>query len=448
MEVDIFMLNVIEDNRNEFKIKLSDDFEKEVISFLNTDGGNIFIGIDDNGNINKNIGNIDLLQRKIKDRVKDNIAPSTLGLFDVIVNEIDGNKYVQVIVAKGMEKPYYIKGMGMTPDSCFMRIGSSIQSMNMETIINLFSKRVRNNLKNIKSPKQDLEFKILKIYYQENGFEVNDNFLKKLDLYMEDGSFNYIAYLLSDNNNISIQFAKYKGNDVENLIENENYGFCSLIKATENILNKLKIENKTFTKIETPTRKEIKLYNYDAIKEIVTNALIHNDWSNGYSPKFEMFDNKIVISSNGGIQEGVTQKEFLEGFSNPKNPELMRIFRDLNFVEQLGTGIQRVLKVYPKDIFEFFPNHIRVTIHFNDNKFINQEKYSENFKKYNLNEIQESILKLILDRPNITQEELGRLLGVTLKTISRNFKVLLEQNYVKRVGANKNGYWQIIKKDS
>ena len=442
------MLNVIEDNRNEFKIKLSDDFEKEVISVLNTDGGNIFIGIDDNGNINKNIGNIDLLQRKIKDRVKDNIAPSTLGLFDVIVNEIDGNKYVQVIVAKGMEKPYYIKGMGMTPDSCFMRIGSSIQSMNMETIINLFSKRVRNNLKNIKSPKQDLEFKILKIYYQENGFEVNDNFLKKLDLYMEDGSFNYIAYLLSDNNNISIQFAKYKGNDVENLIENENYGFCSLIKATENILNKLKIENKTFTKIETPTRKEIKLYNYDAIKEIVTNALIHNDWSNGYSPKFEMFDNKIVISSNGGIQEGVTQKEFLEGFSNPKNPELMRIFRDLNFVEQLGTGIQRVLKVYPKDIFEFFPNHIRVTIHFNDNKFINQEKYSENFKKYNLNEIQESILKLILDRPNITQEELGRLLGVTLKTISRNFKVLLEQNYVKRVGANKNGYWQIIKKDS
>ena len=325
-----------------------------------------------------------------------------------------------------MEKPYYIKGMGMTPDSCFIRIGSSIQSMNMETIINLFSKRVRNNLKNIKSPKQDLEFKILKIYYQENGFEVNDNFLKKLDFYMEDGSFNFIAYLMSDNNNISIQFAKYTGNDVENLIENENYGFCSLIKATENILNKLNIENKTFTKIETPTRKEIKIYNYDAIKELVTNTFVHNDWSNGYSPKFEMFDNKIVISSNGGIQEGVTQKEFLEGFSNPRNPELMRIFRDLNFVEQLGTGIQRVLKVYPKDIFEFFPNHIRVTIHFNDNKFTNQEKYSENIKKYNLNEIQESILRLILDKPNITQEELGRLLSVTLKTISRNFKILIE----------------------
>lgn len=439
------MLSIIEDNRNEFKVKLSDDFEKEVIAFLNTTGGNIYVGIDDRGYISENLGNIDLLQRKIKDRIKDNIAPSTLGLFDVTVNEQNGKKYIKIIIAQGQEKPYYIKGMGMTPDSCFMRIGNSIQGMNMETIFNLFSKRVRNSLRNIKSPNQNLRFKILKIYYQENGFEVNNNFFKKLDFYLDDGSFNYIAYLLADNNNISIQFAKYKGNDVENLVENENYGFCSLIKATESILNKLNIENKTFTKIETPTRKEIKMYNYDAIKELVTNAIVHNDWSNGYSPKFEMFDNKIVISSNGGIQEGVNQEEFLEGFSNPRNPELMRIFRDLNFVEQLGTGIQRVLKVYPKNIFEFFPNHIRVTIHFNSNDFAKNNIYS---KSYDLNEIQQSILKLILNKPNITQKELGELLGVTSKTISRNFKILLKCNYIKREGANKNGYWRIVKKKS
>lgn len=440
------MLNIIEDRRNEFKIKLTDDFEKEVIAFLNTDGGNIFIGIDDKGNVKDNIGNIDLLQRTIKDRIKDNISPSTLGLFDVIVNTINEKKYIQIIVAKGCEKPYYIKGMGMTPESCFIRIGSSIQSMNMETILNMFSRRTRNSLKNIKSPNQNLEFKVLKIYYQEKGYEINNNFLKKLDLYMEDGNYNYIAYLLSDNNNISIQFAKYEGTDVKNLIENEDYGFCSIIKATDNILNKIKLENKIFTKIETPVRKEIKMFDYDAVKEIVTNAIVHNDWCNGYSPKFEIFDNKLVISSNGGIQEGVTQEEFLEGFSNPRNPELMRIFRDLNFVEQLGTGIQRVLKVYPKDIFEFFSNHIRVSIYFKDNEFEKQIEKKQSFKSYNLNEIQKSILELIMDKPNITQEELGKLLGVTLKTISRNFKILIENNYVKRVGANKNGYWQIIEK--
>ena len=420
--------------------------EKEVIAFLNTDGGNIFIGIDDKGNINGNLGNIDLLQRKIKDRIKDNIMPSTLGLFDVVVNEKENKKFIQIIVAKGAEKPYYLRGMGMSPDSCFIRIGSSTESMNNETILNLFSKRTRSTLKNIKSPNQSLEFKTLKIYYQENGFEINDNFLKKLDFYTEDNQLNYVAYLLSDNNTISVQFAKYVGDDVYDLIENEDFGSCSLIKITESILNKMNIENKTFTKIEFSTRKKIKMFDDRAVKELVTNAIIHNDWSNGYSPKFEIFDSKLVISSNGGIQEGVTQKEFLQGFSNPRNPELMRIFRDLNYVEQLGTGIQRVLKTYEKDIFQFFPNHIRVTIPFRSNEFRRKEKefvFTENNK---LNNLQNSILKLIRDNPNITQEELARLLGVNKRTILRNFKILIENSYIERIGANKNGYWQILKK--
>ena len=270
------MIGLTEDKRTEFKIKLTDNIEKEVIAFLNTDGGNIFIGVDDKGNIKGLTGNLDLLQRTIKDRIKDNIMPSALGLFDVILNEKNGKKYIQIIIAKGNERPYYLRGMGMTPDSCFVRIGSSVESMNQEDILNLFSKRTRNSLKNIKSPKQDLEFKTLKIYYQEKGFEINDNFLRKLEFYNDNNEFNYLAYLLADNNNISVQFAKYKGNDVSNLIENEDFGFCSLVKITDNILNKIMLENRTYTKIEYKTRKEIKLYDYNAVKELVTNALVHS----------------------------------------------------------------------------------------------------------------------------------------------------------------------------
>ena len=437
------MLELLEDKRNEFKIKITETLEKEVIAFLNTEGGNIFIGIDDKGNVNGITGNIDLLQRTIKDRIKNNIMPSTLGLFDVVVNELNGKKYIQIIIAKGAERPYYLRGMGMTPDSCFIRVGSAVESMSGEAILNLFSKRTRNSLKNIKSPKQDLEFKTLKIYYQENGFEINDNFLKKLDFYDDNGDYNYIAYLFSDNNNISVQFAKYDGDDVYNLIENENFGFCSLIKIMDNILNKIMVENRTYTKIEIPTRKEIKMYDYNAVKELITNALIHNDWCNGYSPKFEMFDNKLVISSNGGIQEGVSQEEFLEGFSNPRNPELMRIFRDLNFVEQLGTGIQRVLRTYDKSIFEFFPNHIRVTVPFNNNEFKDSNEIPKNIPIKVLNNMQNSIIKLIMDKPSITQEELARLLDVNKRTIIRNFKTLIEREYIERVGSNKTGYWKV-----
>ena len=120
------MLSAIEDCRNEFKIKLPDDLEETVISFLNSkDEGNIYIGVDDNGKVIGLKNNLDLLQRKIKDLIISNIEPSALGLFDIEVLEEDNKKYIHITVAKETERPYYIKGMGMTTDSCFIRVGSS-----------------------------------------------------------------------------------------------------------------------------------------------------------------------------------------------------------------------------------------------------------------------------------------------------------------------------------
>lgn len=436
------MLDVIEDVRNEFKVKLTDKFEEEVISFLNTNGGNIYIGVNDKGDIIGINGNIDLLQRTIKDRIKDNIMPSTLGLYDVIALEKDNKKYIKVIIARGNERPYYSKGMGMTPDSCFIRVGSSIQSMSNEMINNEFSKRTRNSLKNIVSPKQNLTFSQLKIYYEEKGFSINNNFLKQLDLYTDDGKYNYNAYLLADNNSISIRFGKYDGTNSVNLIENEDFGNCSIIKATKNILNKLEIENKTFTKIEYPERKEIKMYDYIAVREAVVNAIVHNDWSNEYSPKFEMFSDRLVISSNGGIQDNTTKEEFLEGFSLPKNKELMKVFNDLDLVEQMGTGIIRILQSYNKESFEFFPNFIRVTFPFNENKFKAAKKEIQN---NNLTETQNNIIGLMLDSPTITQETLARLLDVNIRTIQRNIKILMDMGLVERTGATKKGEWIVRK---
>ena len=368
--------------------------------------------------------------------------PSTLGLYDVIVLEKDNKKYIKVIIARGNERPYYLKGMGMTPDSCFIRVGSSIQSMSSEMINNEFSKRTRNSLKNIISPKQDLTFSQLKIYYEEKGFNINNNFLRQLDLYTDNDKYNYNAYLLADNNSISIRFGKYDGTNSVNLIENEDFGNCSIIKATKNILNKLEIENKTFTKIEYPERKEIKMYDYIAVREAVVNAIVHNDWSNEYSPKFEIFSDRLVISSNGGIQDNTTKEEFLEGFSLPKNKELMKVFNYLELVEQMGTGIIRILQSYNKESFEFFPNFIRVTFPFNENKFKITKKEIQNS---NLTETQNNIIGLMLDSPTITQETLARLLDVNIRTIQRNIKILMDMGLVERTGSTKKGMWIVRK---
>ena len=221
-----------ETNRIEFKAKLTDDLEKEVVAFLNyREGGVLYIGLDDKGEPVQ-IGNIDVIQLKIKDRLKNNIAPSCLGLFDVVVEEINGSEVIKVIIASGSEKPYYIKKRGMSEKGCFIRTGSASEPMDIKMIEDLFSKRVRTSLSKINSPRQDLSFEQLRIYYEAKHLHLNDKFANNLELLTDDERYNYVAYLLSDNNGISIKVAKYKGIDRVELIENNEYGYTSLIKAT------------------------------------------------------------------------------------------------------------------------------------------------------------------------------------------------------------------------
>lgn len=440
------MIDIIENSRVEFKTKLVDDLEENIIGFLNSKyGGNIYIGVADNGKIIGLNGNIDLLQRKIKDRIISNIEPSVLGLFDIEVLETDNKKYLNIIVARGLEKPYHLKGMGMTPDSCFIRIGSSNERMDEHLINKLFRERTKNSLKNIVSPNQNLTFRDLKIYYTEKGFDVGENFEKQLDFYTADGKYNYVAYLLADENRVSIKVAKYAGTDVDELIENYEFGYCSLVKATHRVLEKFITENKIFAKITYPERKEQPMYDYKAVREVIINAIVHNDWSNEYPPKFEFFSDRLEVSSFGGIQNEFTEEEFLQGYSAPKNPELMRVFKDLELVEHLGTGIRRILKRYDKSIYRFFPHFIIVSIKYNENNFKYNNQNVNVMPYLNLTKVQEGIISLIEDRPSITQEEMAKLLGVTSRTIRNHIKYLVDKEYITRIGADKNGKWTVTK---
>lgn len=158
-----------ESNRIEHKQTLTAGLEKEAVAFLNSDqSGVIYIGINKQGEA-VGVESADDLQLKIKNRPKHNVAPSCLGLFEIIHEQQQGKSIIKLIVASGRERPYYIKKHGMSEKGCFIRIGSSSEPMPASMIEDLFAKRVRNLLGKIKSHRQDLTFEQLKIYYQEKG---------------------------------------------------------------------------------------------------------------------------------------------------------------------------------------------------------------------------------------------------------------------------------------
>lgn len=107
-------------------------------------------------------------------------------------------------------------------------------------------------------------------------------------------------------------------------------------------------------------REEKKLWNPVAPREAVINTIVHNDYTSEIPPKFEFFDDRIEITSFGSLPQGMTEKEFFEGYSVPRNKELMRVFRDLDLVEHLGSGVPRILRSYRKECFKFTDNFLRM----------------------------------------------------------------------------------------
>jgi ATP-dependent DNA helicase RecG len=357
-----------ETNRIEYKRELTKelDIEKEVIAFLNYhEGGIIYIGIDKEGSVT-GVEDVDSDMLIIKDRLKNNIQPSCLGLFDVRAESRGEKSLIKVIIASGPEKPYFKRKYGMTEKGSFTRVGTASEPMPQKMIEELFAKRTRNSLGKIVSHKQDLRFEQLRIFFEEAGFSLNANFAANLELLADSKKYNYIAYLLSDINSTSIKVAKYGSLSRTDLIENNEYGNSCLIRAAKRVLDKIELENPTSTRITSKERVDKNLWDMIALREAIINAFVHNDFTGEVPPKFEIFPDRIEITSAGGLPEGLNQEEFFLGYSVPRNKELMRIFKDLGMVEQLGSGVPRILESYGRECFTFSDHFLRMSFPVHD----------------------------------------------------------------------------------
>ena len=441
-----------ETNRIENKEQLNEDFEQEVIAFLNyKEGGIIYVGINKNGQV-IGVENTDLTQLQIKDRIKNNIQPSTLGLFDVVVETIDNKEVIKVVISSGTEKPYYSRKKGRTPEGCYIRIGSSKERMTERMIEEMFARRIKNSLKEIESPRQDLTFRQLKIHYEGNGMILNDNFVRNLNLLTDEGKYNYNAYLLADENNISIKLVKYLGTSKMELIENQEYGYCCLITATQRILDRLTAENTVYAKIEYNGRKEVEMIDSKALKEAVINAMVHSDYTLTTTPIIELYSDRIEITSGGGLPQGLSQEEFLEGVTAPRNKELIRVFKDVDLIENIGSGVLRILDAYDKSCFKFMEHFLRVSFKYKENPFEydSKNKVSANDTingtlkgTIKLTKNEQQILNLIINNNQITREEIVDKTSLSDRTISRAIKHLQEIKIIEREGSKKTGYWKV-----
>lgn len=220
------------------------------------------------------------------------------------------------------------------------------------------------------------------------------------------------------------------------------------------MLNRVEVENTIFTKIGYPLREERELLDSTAMREAIINAAVHNDYSYGATPKLEFFSDRVEITSMGGLPYGVDEEDFFSGFSVPRNKEIMRVFRDLEIVEQLGSGIPRILKAYGKEAFEIRKSLVRVILRFAEPlqntpspvvtpvktpvKTLVKTLVKTPVKTPDL------ILEILAATPTMTLAEVAVKIDKSLSAVERASAKLVQQGKLLHVGPAKGGHWQVL----
>lgn len=439
----------------ELKERFSDTIAKEVVSFLNTDGGQLIVGVKDDGTV-IGVDKLDETLRRISDVITMQIEPNPQ---DEVTTEVkfESDKAIIILnIAKGSRNIYCQKKYGFSSNGCTIRIGTTCKEMTPEQIKIRYEQNFIDNEYMLKkrSSMADLSFRELKIYYTEKGFHVAEAgaFEKNLNLKTSEGEYNLLAELLADRNHIPFIFVKFQGSNKASISERNDFGYGCLLTTYTKLKNKLSAENTCVSNTTVRPRIDKYLYDIDCVNEAVLNALVHNDWTIT-EPQISMFNNRIEILSHGGLPNGMTKKQFFEGISKPRNVTLMRIFLSMGLVEHTGHGIPTIVEHYGESVFEIEDNYIRCTIPFNEevmthliqNGGLNANGGINGGINGGLKPSEKKVLSGILENPDESASQMAERLGLGQRTVERAFARLQVLGMIERIGSKRNGRWIVIK---
>ena len=329
-----------ESERIEYKSQMLEDLYKEVIAFANTDGGVIYIGIDNEGNLT-GIDDVDETYTRLTNGIRDAIAPDVTMFVRYVLQD---NKVIRIEVGEGSYKPYYLKAKGIKPTGVYVRQGASSVQASPDQIRRMMKESDGDNYEDSRSLDQDLTFSAAETAFQRYGVEFSIEKYRTLGITQND-IFTNLALLLSDQCLHTTKIAVFKDEFCTEFRDSKEFG-GSVFKQFEDSVTYLALCNRTASTIKGVVRTDKKDYPEEAIREALLNAIVHRDYSFSGSIIINVNDSKMEFISLGGLLPGLSTEDIRIGVSQPRNKKLAEVFHRLRLIESYGTGIRRIFKLY------------------------------------------------------------------------------------------------------
>ena len=303
----------------EFKENYTEKIYKEIIAFLNTNSGTIYIGYDDNGNL-IGVDNCKDIEEKISNGVRTNIYPDARIFVSINTGKIEDKEYIIIKVSKGIDI-YYLKEKGIVKGT-YLRTGSCSIPATEETVKQLIIKNSSLSFETSISSNQELTFDYISKALEENNININENNIKENLHFTANQKYTNLGLLFSDQNPFTFKLAVYQSNEKNNFLDRKEFK-GSILEIYDTIIDYLKNNTATYGLINTSVREDIEEYPEFILREIVLNSLIHRDYGTLTSNILNLYKNSgIEVISFGSLYGNITLDDILAGLStSPEHPE-------------------------------------------------------------------------------------------------------------------------------
>ena len=419
----------MQENENiEFKELYTENIYKEIVAFLNSGSGTIYIGYNDNGEL-IGLENVKETEEKISNGIRGKIVPDCSVFVSINNATLDNKDYIIINVSKGVNI-YSLKDKGIIKGT-YIRNGSCSMPATEETVKQMIIKNSNITFETSVANNQNLTFNYIREAFMGINIDINNkNIMKNLFMVDNNGNYTNLALLLSDQNPYTVKVATYQSVNKTNFLDRKEFG-GSLLEVYDKTLSYLKINSATYGLIDSSIREDIEEYPEFILREIILNSLIHRDYSVLTSNIINIYkDDSIEFISYGSLYGNITIEDVLAGLSTSRNPHLQSIFMRLKRVEAIGSGLRRVNSYYKSKNLDFLVKALpssfvvrlpRITI----DKIPAKDDY-----------------KIIIDyldkNGEITRKEAERLLNKEKTTTSNVLSKMISDKIIKKIGKGPN----------
>ena len=441
----------------EFKQSVNSDLPKELVAFANASGGRILIGVDDHNRI---VG-CDMSNKAVS-QIED-MAAACDPAVAIYIEKLPAHRTLVIHVPEGANRPHRCnKGF-------YLRNGANSQKMSTADITAFiqaegkvrFDQKLRLDL----IWEEVLDDNRLNRFLELANISKRDN-MENLLLNLGAGDYHDGRFYLNQTGvlffakeptqrlfHVSVICALFKGTGKAYILDRKELS-GSIIENIEEALLYLRKHLQLRWEItnESTRRKEILELPETALREAMVNALCHRDYlEEGAQVTVEIFDDRVEIYNPGGLAKGLKPEEFGTR-SVCRNPLIASLLLRCNYIEKLGTGIERIRNALREancpDVNVRF--NTMFTLAFPRPTYVRQDKSQEvtqEVPEKTSEKTSEKIIHMMKENSKVTILSMAGSIGVSTRAIELHLKNLQERGRIKRVGPAKGGDWRVIDED-